>query len=36
VYFQSSYKEGSKLYITGLSDPASGKEFFYFEVPVEK
>ncbi len=33
-YFQTTYKPGSKLYISGLSDAASGKEYFYFEVPV--
>jgi hypothetical protein len=35
-YFQTSYKEGSKLYLTGLKDAATGKDYFYFEVPVEK
>lgn len=36
VYFQTSYKEGSKLYLTGLKDAASGAEYFYFEVPIVK
>jgi hypothetical protein len=35
VYFQTSYRPGSKLYLTGLKDAASGKDYFYFEVPIE-
>jgi hypothetical protein len=35
-YFQTSYKPGSKLYLTGIKDAYSGKEFFYFEAPLEK
>ena len=34
VYFQNAYLPGSKLYITGISDASSGKEFLYFEVPL--
>ena len=36
VYFQTSYKEGSKLYLTGLRDAATGADYFYFEVPLMK
>jgi len=36
VYFQANYKPGSKLYVTGISDASTGKEFLYFEVPMEK
>jgi hypothetical protein len=36
LYFQTSYKEGSKLYLTGLKDAASGEDYFYFEVPIQK
>jgi len=36
VYFETSFKEGSKLYLTGLKDAATGKDYFYFEVPVER
>jgi hypothetical protein len=36
VYFETSFKDGSKLYLTGLKDAATGKDFFYFEVPVER
>ena len=35
-YFQTEYQPGAKLYLTGLKDAASGKDFFYFEVPIEK
>lgn len=33
-YFQTTYKPGSKLYLSGIRDAASDKEYFYFEVPV--
>lgn len=36
VYFHTSYKEGSKLYLTGFSDAASGQDYFYFEIPIQK
>lgn len=35
-YFQTEYRPGSKLYLTGIKDAASGKDYFYFEVPIEK
>jgi len=35
-YFQTGYLPGAKLYLTGISDATTGKEFLYFEVPVEK
>jgi hypothetical protein len=35
-YFQTEYQPGSRLYLTGIKDPASGKDYFYFEVPIEK
>jgi hypothetical protein len=34
VYFETSYKDGSKLYLTGLQDAATGKDYFYFEIPI--
>lgn len=34
-YFQGNYRPGSKLYVNGIREAASGKEFFYFEVPLE-
>jgi hypothetical protein len=35
-YFQTEYRPGSTLYLTGISDASTGKEFLYFEVPLEK
>jgi hypothetical protein len=35
-YFEAEYRPGSKLYLNGLSDAASGKEFFNFDLPLEK
>ncbi len=35
-YFQAPYRSGTSLYITGLRDVQSGKELFYFEIPLDK
>jgi hypothetical protein len=35
-YFQTEFLPGAKLYLTGISDATTGKEFLYFEVPLEK
>src|SRR5258708_896049 len=35
-YFQTQFRPGSKIYLTGLKDAATGKDYFYFEVPIEK
>ena len=34
-YFETPNVPGSKLYLTGIKDAASGKDYFYFEVPFE-
>jgi hypothetical protein len=34
-YFQTTDIPGSRLYLTGIKDAASGKDYFYFEVPLE-
>jgi len=34
-YFEAEYSPGSKLYLNGLSDASSGKEYFYFDLPLE-
>ena len=34
-YFEAAYSPGSKLYLNGLSDASSGKEYFYFDVPLD-
>jgi len=33
-YFQTLNRFGSKLYLTGIREAASGKELFYFEIPL--
>lgn len=33
-YFQTGHRSGSKLYVTGLKE-ATGRELFYFEIPLE-
>ncbi|HEV2198484.1 MAG TPA: hypothetical protein VGR73_01590 [Bryobacteraceae bacterium] len=35
-YFQTAPEPGSHLYLTGVKDAASGQDYFYFEVPIEK
>ncbi len=35
-YFQTAHRPGSSLYLTGIKDAASGKDYFYFEVPLEQ
>jgi hypothetical protein len=34
-YFQTQSIPGSKIYLTGIKDAQSGKDYFYFEVPFE-
>ena len=33
-YFQTSYRLGAKVYITGIKESATGKELLYFEIPL--
>lgn len=33
-YFHTPLQPGSRLYLNGLSEAASGKELFYFEIPL--
>jgi hypothetical protein len=35
-YFDIGYNADLKLYLSGIKDAASGQEYFYFEVPLEK
>jgi hypothetical protein len=35
-YFRAPYRPGSTLYVTGLREAPTGKELFYFEIPLEK
>ncbi len=34
-YFQSGNRRGSKLYLTGITEAGSGKEIFYFDIPLD-
>jgi len=36
LYFEASYLQGSRLYLTGFSDAKSGDEYLFFDVPVQK
>jgi len=33
-YFQAPYRNGATLYVTGLREASSGRELFYFEIPL--
>ncbi len=35
-YFRATWQSGSTLYLTGLREASSGKDLFYFEVPLDK
>jgi len=34
-YFQTGLQRGATVYLNGLSEAASGKQLFYFEIPLE-
>ncbi len=34
VYFQTPYRHGSSIYLSGLRQGPSGQELFYFEIPL--
>jgi len=34
-YFEAEHQPGSMLYLNGLSSASSGKEYFYFDLPLE-
>lgn len=36
VYFHTPLQPGSMLYLNGLSEAQSGKELFYFEIPLTR
>jgi len=35
-YFRAPYMTGSKLLLTGVREAASGRELFYFEIPLDQ
>lgn len=34
-YFQTGLQRGSTIYLSGLTEARTGKELFYFEIPLE-
>ena len=32
-YFQARHRTSARIYLTGLFEPATGKELFYYEIP---
>lgn len=34
-YFQTAHRPGSSLYLSGIRVASTGKELFYFEIPLE-
>lgn len=34
-YFQTSSAPGSRIYLDGIKDAESGKDYFYYEVPLQ-
>ncbi len=35
-YFRAPYRSGSKLFLRGIREAATGQEWFYFEIPFDK
>jgi hypothetical protein len=35
-YFQAASEPGAHIYLTGVKDAATGQDYFYYEVPLEK
>jgi hypothetical protein len=35
-YFLAEHEPDSHLYLTGIKDASTGKDYFYFEVPIQK
>jgi len=35
VYFQTGHRSGSHVYLTGIEQAPSGKELFYFDIPLD-
>jgi hypothetical protein len=36
IYFESDFQPGSHLVVSGLKDAATGQDYFFFEIPLEK
>ncbi len=35
-YFQAPFRPGMQLYVTGLREASTGKDLFYFEIPLDQ
>jgi hypothetical protein len=35
LYFQTKTEDGATIYLSGLTEARTGKELFYFEIPLE-
>jgi hypothetical protein len=35
LYFQAGLQTGSTIYLSGITEAASGRELFYFEIPLQ-
>ena len=35
LYFETGLQRGATIYLNGLTEAASGKELFYFEIPLQ-
>ena len=33
-YFQTGLQRGATIYLSGLAEAATGKELFFFEIPL--
>jgi hypothetical protein len=36
IYFESNFQPGSHLVMSGLKDAATGQDYFFFEIPLDK
>jgi hypothetical protein len=36
VYFESTFQPGSHFVLSGIKDAATGADYFFFEIPLEK
>ncbi|HYP08315.1 MAG TPA: hypothetical protein VER03_18925 [Bryobacteraceae bacterium] len=34
-YFRTGHRSGAQLYLTGMQEAATGKDIFYFEIPLD-
>jgi hypothetical protein len=34
-YFRTTHKSGASIYLTGLQEASSGKDLFYFDIPLD-